>query len=250
MAGKKDCVSVLVEDEKKNVQIKLEQVFTENKTLKSENSDLTKDLKISNSALKSSQKETKEAFTKYKKKLKALQLKLKELNDYRIDKAAEEKSVRNKQKKLEKKEKSLKEKKALLEVEKMQFKRIRLNIDNTRSFVEVGTFTDDNEILETTLKVHVDVKDEVEAEPKSALEDAADIQANLSNDQSTSSNHSELTVLPLIPPPTLDQSLNLIAVDTTIWNPLNRSSMNSHTSPTTLNTSTVDSDSAIPSSFY
>ena len=144
-----------LKDEKKNVQIKLEQVFTENKTLKSENSDLTKDLKISNSALKSSQKETKEAFTKYEKKLKALQLKLKELNDYRIDKAAEEKSVRNKQKKLEKKEKSLKEKKALLEVEKMQFKRIRSNIDNTRSFVEVGTFTDENENLETTLKVHV-----------------------------------------------------------------------------------------------
>ena len=142
----------------------------------------------------------------------------------------------------------MKEKEALLEVEKMQFKRIRSNIDNTRSFVEVGTFTDENENLETTLKVHVDVKDKVEAEPKSALEDAADIQANLSNDQSTSSNHSELTVLPLIPPPTLDQPLNLIVVDTTIWNPLNRSSMNSHTSPTTLNTSTVDSDSAFPSS--
>ena len=81
----------------------------------------------------------------------------------------------------------------------MQFKRIRSNIDSTRSFAEVGTFTDENENLETTLKVHIDGKDEEEAEPKSALEDAADIQANLSNDQSTSSTHSELTVLPFIP---------------------------------------------------
>ena len=75
---------------------------------------------------------------------------------------------------------------------------------------------------------------------------------NISNDQSTSSYLPQLTELPLIPPPTFDQSLNsntlnLIAIDATIRNPLD-SSMISPTSLTALNTSTVDSDPAFHSS--
>jgi regulator of replication initiation timing len=167
-------------DEKKNMQIKCEKVIVENKALKSENPDLAKELKTANSASKSSQKDSKEAFNKYERKLEALQLKLKELNDYRIDKAAEEKSVKNKQKKLEKKEKLLIEREASLKVEKLQFERIKSNLNNTKSFVEVGTFTDENENLvnlETALAGETDGKIEVEVEPKPALEGAADTPA-------------------------------------------------------------------------
>ena len=46
------------------------------------------------------------------------------------------------------------EREASLKVEKLQFERIKSNLNNTKSFVEVGTITDENENLvnlETTL---------------------------------------------------------------------------------------------------
>ena len=212
-----------------HLKVRVENMSDENKSLKSQNNELENEIKTLKIDLKSSKKEVKVQEHESKKKQEALEDTIRNLNEFKIMKNAEEKEFKVKNKKLNKKLKDLEEKKAKIIVEKNMLDRISTN-----------------DVKEKETVINEVNKNETE-----------DTENNIANDQSTSSHHPQLNDLPLIPPTTLDQSLNsntlnLISMEATMWNPLDKeSSMNSPTtSPTAtaLNTSTVDSDPAFHSS--
>ena len=98
------CVNVTaklkaVGDEKRALQIKHEKMCTDNKTLKNENEALKTELKSGCIALKTSQKEYKDATHRLEKKIEGFEEKLRELHEYKVVKQSEEKDLKSKIKK-------------------------------------------------------------------------------------------------------------------------------------------------------
>ena len=201
-----------VDGTNRHLNVNVEKMFDENKGLKSQSNDLENEIKALKIALKASKKKVKDQEHESKKKQGALEDIIRNLNEFKMEKIAEEKEFKAKNKKLNKKLKDLEERKAKIIVEKSMLDRISTN--NVKE-------------KETVLNEVIKNKTE-------------DTENNISNDQNTASHHPLGSKLPLTPPSTFDQSLN------TIWNPLNTDST---TNPTALNTSTVDTGLALDSSF-
>lgn len=107
-----------INEEKRSLQIKHEQICSNFKALKIENSDLVKEVNQLKVALKSSAKEFKDDAHKNAKKVDALETKVKDLSEYKRAKAAEERELKVKVKKVNKKLKDIKEKEAAFKIEK------------------------------------------------------------------------------------------------------------------------------------
>ena len=109
--------------EKRALQIKHERVCADNKNLKAELEDIKKDLNSTNVALKSSKKETKETAYKFEKKVEQLDIKIIDLQEYKMAKVAEEKEPKGKHKKADKNLKSIQEREAKIELDRIQFEK-------------------------------------------------------------------------------------------------------------------------------
>ena len=83
----------------------------------------------------------------YEKKIEALEVKLKDLQDFKVEKAAEEKALKTQKKKLDRKEKSLREREAKVDLERVRIEKIKAN--------------ENNEVAKPT---NVEIKDENENE--------------------------------------------------------------------------------------
>ena len=113
----------VIKDEKRSLQIKHEKMCSETKTVKQENENLKKELNSLNVALKSAKKEIKDTSKEFERNILSLGDKIQNLNDYKVDKVAEEKELRSKLKKADKKLKLLGEREAKLELDKIKFER-------------------------------------------------------------------------------------------------------------------------------
>ena len=102
--------------EKNFLESKHQKVSLEQKALKSENDDLQKEVRNINVALKSAKKEMKDASYKQEQKSNYQEERINELLEYKKVKVSEEKTFKNKQKKLETKVNKVLEKEAAAEI--------------------------------------------------------------------------------------------------------------------------------------
>ena len=116
-------------DENKSLQIKNEWLNAENKSFRSENADLHKQVNSLNVAIKSSKKDLKEANHRFDKKFGDMEFKLKELTEYKQEKVSEEKEIKINLKKIDKKLKDIKEREARLEADKKKFDKFKRKED-------------------------------------------------------------------------------------------------------------------------
>ena len=107
----------------KTLSVRNEKLVVENKQLKNEREDFIKEINKTNVALKSSQKDLKEASHRFDKKTKELENKLSVLMEFKVMKTSEEKELKVKHKKIEKKMRVVEEKEAKLTVERKKFER-------------------------------------------------------------------------------------------------------------------------------
>ena len=136
-----------ISDEKKSLQIKHERVVADLKCVKNENSDAQKHIKHLEVALKSSQKEIKEVVGTHNKKISGFEIRINDLQNYKIDKMSEEKELKTKIKKVDKKLKTLAQKEAEIKIEKSELKRVKFdenkNIEeNARQMFHDPSFCD------------------------------------------------------------------------------------------------------------
>ena len=109
--------------EKKTLQMNNEKFIAENKILRNERDDLKKEENNLSIALKSVKKDLKDTHYRFEKKKEELEIKIKELTEFKIDKTSEEKDMKNKRKKIEKKLKMLEQKEAKIKVDRNNFER-------------------------------------------------------------------------------------------------------------------------------
>ena len=114
-------------EEKRVLQVKHESSCAEVKSLKTERDDLKKDLNASSVAIKSIEKENKETNKKLRKQVDLLEMKIKDLEEYKAAKVAEERELKSKIKKTDKKWKSVLEREAKISINK---KNISQTVDN------------------------------------------------------------------------------------------------------------------------
>ena len=93
--------------------------------MKSEIEEIKKDLKKSDIALKSANKEIKDVSHRFEKKMEALKNENRELLEYKMIKISEAKNLKTKMKKAAKKQKILEEKEAKIEIEKLRQERVK-----------------------------------------------------------------------------------------------------------------------------
>ena len=91
------------------------------KLIKSDLESGERELNSANVALTKSKKENKEISHKFEKQVKQMDLKVKDLENYKLVEVSEEREFRAKNKKVEKKIKSLKVREANLELEKTKY---------------------------------------------------------------------------------------------------------------------------------
>ena len=100
----------------------------ENKDLKEEKAQLSKEVNSLQVSIKSSKKDLKEATKTFDKKIGDYQLEIKTLIDFKSAKILEEKELKNKFKKVEKKLKNIQEKEAKIKIEKKILRKLKLNM--------------------------------------------------------------------------------------------------------------------------
>ena len=110
-----------ISDEKRSLQIKHERVAADLKYVKNENDDAQKHIKNLEVALKSSQKEIKEVVGTHNKKISGFEIRINDLQNYKIDKMSEERELKTKIKKVDKKLKQAGLSRATLEINYRRF---------------------------------------------------------------------------------------------------------------------------------
>ena len=109
-----------LKDNKKSLETKNENVSTENKSIKQEITELRNEVKSASKELKFLKKEKRDTTHDLEKKIEALELKNRNLQEFKAAKAAEDKSEKIKIKNINKKLKTLEEKEARLNIEKIK----------------------------------------------------------------------------------------------------------------------------------
>ena len=115
-----------IEEEKRLLQVKHEKVCAEFKNLKREINELNFNSNASAVALKSAKKESKDATYRHEKKVELLEEKVKELEEFKTRKMAEEKEIKSKDRKATKKMRQIEEREAEV---KLKIKELRKKLD-------------------------------------------------------------------------------------------------------------------------
>ena len=126
----------IAKNEKKNAEIKLENVSKENKNLKMELEDLNDKIKTLHKDLKAAIKDKRNIAHDFEKKIEILETKHHSLLDYKISKEAEIKDLKVQAKAVNKKLKELAEKEAKLELNKVNFDKVKKEEDARKKRAE------------------------------------------------------------------------------------------------------------------